>query len=51
MVVIQDPVLALDFDLAATVRLLEAERRAMGSDEVSDDGLAPLSPLTKEINW
>src|SRR5579859_2111298 len=40
LVVIRDPVLALDFDRAATVRLIDAERRAMtetGTDEWPED--------------
>ena len=38
---LDDPVLALDFDLAATARLLEQERAAVG--EVAPD-LIPASP-------
>ena len=38
---LDDPVLALDFDLAATARLLEQERAAV--DEVAP-GLIPASP-------
>jgi len=44
-----DPVLALDFDLAATARLLEAERRAMSGEETRLDGAAPAG--TKDIHW
>lgn len=42
LVVLRDPVLALDFDLAATARLLEAERRA----QAPDDTTAP-----RELYW
>lgn len=45
MVKLGDPVLALDFDLAAAARLLEAERRAAG---FSEDGAAT---SMKRIQW
>jgi len=44
---LRDPVLALDFDLAATARLLAAERRAIAGDEARGDetGAAPMQEL------
>ena len=49
MVTLDDPVLALDFDLAATARLLEAERRAIIPEEAHRDGAPPTG--TKDIHW
>jgi hypothetical protein len=49
MVMLRDPVLALDFDLAATARLLEAERRAMSGEDTRRDDSAPAG--TKDIHW
>jgi len=46
---LRDPVLALDFDLAATARLLEAERSAM-TRENTDWG-NPTPAGTKDIHW
>jgi hypothetical protein len=48
MVVIRDPVLALDFDLAATARLLEAERRAVAGNEWGGEATAHAA---HEIFW
>lgn len=39
LVVIRDPVLALDFDLAATARLLITERRVQTTDDAPSDEL------------
>lgn len=51
MVVIRDPVLALDFDLAATARLLEAERRALAGDGLGGAELPPTAPKAREFDW
>lgn len=51
MVVIRDPVLALDFDLAATARLLEAERKALAGDGLNVEETMVIATGTKEINW
>lgn len=50
MAVIRDPVLALDFDLAATARLLETERRALQecASEKGADG-SPARP--GDLDW
>src|SRR5579863_1063765 len=50
LVVIQDPVLALDFDLAATVRLLAIERRAMAS-ELNPDESSSGGSYANEVYW
>jgi hypothetical protein len=42
MAVIRDPVLALDFDLAATARLLIAERGELSRDD---------APAASELYW
>lgn len=42
LVVLRDPVLALDFDLAATARLLIAERGEPSGDD---------APTTSELYW
>lgn len=50
-----DPVLALDFDLAATARLLAAERAAAaGADRAADldaSGPSASAPRVREIEW
>ena len=43
--------LALDFDLAATVRLLEFERRAVAEGGGSTEESSPHSDDTGEIRW
>jgi hypothetical protein len=40
LVGLDDPVLALDFDLAAAARLLERERESLESGAGTDDGYA-----------
>jgi hypothetical protein len=49
--VIHDPVLALDFDLAATVRLLDAERRAMAEDGAGTDERPEERAESQNIYW
>ncbi|HEV2349014.1 MAG TPA: hypothetical protein VG028_04110 [Terriglobia bacterium] len=51
MVVIRDPVLALDFDLAATAQLLEAERRAITGEGWGGGAISPPGAGAREINW
>jgi hypothetical protein len=58
MVGLRDPVLALDFDLAATARLLAAERAAAHAEPASgseppDEGSysAPAPPRAREEHW
>jgi len=49
--VIRDPVLALDFDLAATVRLLGAERRAIAEDGAGTDEWPEDRTPAQEFYW
>lgn len=49
MVTLRDPVLALDFDLAATARLLQAERGAINPEDAGRNDAAMAG--TKEIRW
>lgn len=52
MVGLEDPVLALDFDLAAAARLMERERAALS--QIRDErGVTELSPEsgTREERW
>ncbi len=51
LVVIRDPVLALDFDLAATARLLDAERRSVVEDSTGLDDATPAPGGAREIHW
>lgn len=51
LVVIHDPVLALDFDLAATVRLLDAERRALAEDGAGTDEWPAEPAPVREFYW
>jgi len=51
LVGLRDPVLALDFDLAAAARLLEAERSACAEAESSPDGASPLGGRMRQVNW
>ena len=52
MVGLEDPVLALDFDLAAAARLIERERAALTEvrGEPGDDALAAEN-RTREERW
>jgi hypothetical protein len=49
-VALHDPVLALDFDLAATVRLLDSERRAL-NEAVNHEDSPPVCGNTGEVHW
>jgi hypothetical protein len=51
LVVIRDPVLALDFDLAATARLLDTERRSVAEDSMGPDDATPAPGGAREIHW
>jgi hypothetical protein len=57
MVGLQDPVLALDFDLAATARLLAVDRTAAsaglqpGTDAAEDDSSNGSSHRVREEHW
>lgn len=46
-----DPVLALDFDLAAAARLLEAARSACAEAESGLDGASPPGGRMRQVNW
>ena len=51
LVGLRDPVLALDFDLAAAARLLEAERFA-GTEAASSLGAPDATPVrSRDIYW
>ena len=51
LVLLSDPVLALDFDLAAAARLLELERAALaeGAPELAD--AAPPGKPGRHLRW
>jgi hypothetical protein len=51
LVGLRDAVLALDFDLAAAARLLEAERAACAEAEPKLDPTTPLGGRTRQVNW
>lgn len=46
-----DPVLALDFDLAAAARLLAAERTAQAEAEIGLGECGAPSSRVREANW
>jgi hypothetical protein len=48
MVGLRDPVLALDFDLAATARLLAAERGTIANPAASPESEVPSARLREE---
>ena len=48
---LRDPVLALDFDLAAAARLLGAERAAGAEADASFADSPPLPRRTREVYW
>jgi hypothetical protein len=51
MVGLRDPVLALDFDLAAAAKLLEAERSAANA-LMEEPAEAPFAPRrTRNVHW
>jgi hypothetical protein len=50
-VLLPDPVLALDFDLAAAARLLELERAAFTEFPPELAAPAPLPGRTRSIDW
>jgi hypothetical protein len=51
LVGLRDAVLALDFDLAATARLLEAERAAGGEAEMTLGESGSLPGRVRNVNW
>ena len=51
LVLLRDPVLALDFDLAAAARLLEIERHAKASLEESLGESAANSRDERDVYW
>lgn len=51
LVLLRDPVLALDFDLAAAARLLEAERAAAAEAGVSLGDSPPSPARTRDVYW
>ena len=51
LVGLQDPVLALDFDLAAAARLLAAERTASGEGDFNLGDSTPARGRTREVDW
>ena len=51
LVGLRDPVLALDFDLAAAARLLAAARAASGEAEAALADSAPPSGGAREVYW
>jgi len=46
-----DPVLALDFDLAAAARLLQSERAALAEPDSASEEPASEPRRTREIFW
>jgi hypothetical protein len=51
LVGLHDPVLALDFDLAAAARLLAAERAAASEAEISLAESGPPPSRVREVKW
>jgi hypothetical protein len=51
LVGLRDPVLALDFDLAAAARLLEAERAAATEAEIALGEPGSSASRGREVNW
>ncbi|MEJ2010132.1 MAG: hypothetical protein P8Z30_18585 [Acidobacteriota bacterium] len=51
MVGLRDPVLALDFDLAAAARLLEAERAAADAVTGGFEEVPPAAQHTRNVRW
>jgi hypothetical protein len=48
---LRDPVLALDFDLAAAARLLEVERAALAAAGLNPDAALNGAAPTRHVRW
>jgi hypothetical protein len=51
MVGLRDPVLALDFDLAAAAKLLEAERAAANAVTEGFEETPLITPRARNVHW